>query len=215
MNKKLVIFGAGGFAREVAWLVNDINRSLPADEKWYVIGFAENSNERVGQLLNKIPIISLEDPTLNIAETYAIAAIGATGIREKAVHQAKSLGFRFATLVHPNVQMDASSVHIGEGSIICAGNILTVNITIGNHVIINLDCTVGHDCMIEDFVTISPGCHLSGFTTIRHQAYLGTGAVTVENHEIGAQSVIGAGAVVVKDIPANVTAVGIPAKPIG
>ncbi len=139
-------------------------------------------------------------------------AIGEPRMRERAVNQAKELGFKFATLIHPKVIVDQNSVQIGEGSIICAGNILTVNIMIGEHVIINLDCTIGHDCMIEDLVTISPGCHLSGYTTVRPGAYLGTGVVTVERHEIGAAAVIGAGAVVVKDIPANTTAVGIPAR---
>jgi len=104
-------------------------------------------------------------------------------------------------------------VNVGAGSMICAGNILTVNITIGKHVILNLDCTVGHDSVIEDYVTISPGCHLSGGTAIRRGAFLGTGVVTIENHEIGAYSKIGAGAVVINDIPEKVTAIGIPAKP--
>lgn len=215
MKKNLIIFGGGGFAREVAWLVADINRTLPADEIWDLIGFVEYSDERVGQILNGIPIISLMNSIFDKSSTYAIVAIGDTSLKERAVNQAKSLGFKFATLLHPSIQMDSSSVHVGEGSIICAGNIFTVNITIGDHVIVNLDCTIGHDCIIEDLVTISPGCHLSGHTTVRRGAYLGTGAVTVEKHEIGSRSVLGAGAVVVKNVPANVTAVGIPAKPIG
>ena len=215
MKKNLIIFGGGGFAREVAWLVGDLNKVLASDEVWELIGFVEHSNDRVGQFLNGIPIISLQDSSLNLADTYAVIAIGATAVREKAVNQAMIYGFKFATLIHPTVQMDINSVRVGEGSIICAGNILTVNITIGNHVIINLDCTVGHDCIIEDLVTISPGCHLSGYTTVRRSAYLGTGAVTVERHEIGSKSIVGAGAVVVKNIPANVTAVGIPARPVG
>lgn len=211
MAKKLVIFGAGGFAREVAWLVADINRSLTADEGWNISGFVEHSDERVGQFLNGIPIISSADIR---GDMCAVVAIGAPGIKEKAVNQARGLGLQFATLIHPSVQMDGTTFRIGEGSIICAGNVLTVNITIGNHVIVNLDCTIGHDSIIEDFVTISPGCHLSGHTTIRRGAYIGTGAVTVERHEIGAAAIVGAGAVVVKDIPMGVTAVGIPAKPI-
>jgi acetyltransferase-like isoleucine patch superfamily enzyme len=192
MIKKLIIFGAGGFAREVAWLIFDINHLLPADEVWDVVGFVEYSNERVGQSLNGIPIINLSDVGPIFSDTYAIVAIGATSVREQAVNQAKELGLKFATLIHPDVKMDKTSVQIGEGSIICSG----------------------HDCVIEDLVTVSPGCHLSGYTTIHYGAYLGTGAVTVEKHTIGSRSVIGAGAVVVKDIPSNVTAVGIPAKPI-
>ncbi len=214
MTNELIIFGGGGFAREVAWLVTDINNSLPEDEIWNVIGFAENSSEHVGKFLNGIPIIDLDRIDFNFFETYAVVAIGSPTARERAVKQAQGLGLKFATLIHPNTHMDKNTVQIGAGSVICAGNIFTTNITIGNHVIINLDCTIGHDSLIEDFVTISPGCHLSGYTTIRRGAYLGTGAVTVEKHEIGSNAIVGAGAVVVKNIPANVTAVGIPAKPI-
>lgn len=214
MIKELVIFGGGGFAREVAWLVADINLQLPEDARWKILGFIEHTNERVGSFLNGIPIIDPSDLKREFSDLYAVAAIGSTNLRERAVEQAGSLGFRFATLIHPEVKMDATTVEIGHGCIVCAGNILTVNIKIGNHVIVNIDCTVGHDSIIEDFVTISPGCHLSGYTSVRRGAYIGTGAVTVERHEVGRNAIVGAGAVVVKDIPPDVTAVGIPARPI-
>lgn len=215
MTRQLVILGGGGFAREVAWLASDINQLLAPDEAWEVVGFLEHTNERVGQRLNGIPIINVEEATAYLPDAYATVAIGAPQAKESAVRQAEELGFKFAMLIHPNVRMDRNTVQIGEGCVVCAGNILTVNITIGKHVIVNLDCTIGHDCVIEDLVTISPGCHLSGYTTVRRGAYLGTGAVTIERHEIGANSVIGAGAVVIRNIPANVTAVGVPAKVIG
>ena len=214
MNKKLYIFGGGGFAREVAWLVAEINRASPSNHGWDLVGFVEESDEHVGQNLNGIPIVSPGDISPTKSEAYAVVAIGATGTREKAVAQARSLELDFATLIHPSVLFDKASVRIGKGSIICAGNIMTVDINVGNHVIINLDCTIGHDCIIEDLVTISPGCHLSGYTTVRRSVYLGTGAVTIEKHEIGSHAIVGAGAVVVKDIPANATAVGVPARPI-
>ncbi|MGB3903589.1 MAG: acetyltransferase [Anaerolineae bacterium] len=210
MRRKLVILGAGGFAREVVWLVADINRTTGSDS-WDIVGFLEQSAERVGQLVNGIPIIDTGKIAEHLPHIYAVAAIGIPQIKERAVIQAERIGCKFATLVHPTVQMDPDTVRIGAGSIICAGNILTVNIRIGEHVILNLDCTVGHNTVIEDYVTVSPGCHLSGYSTIRRGAYLGTGAVTIERREIGAHSTIGAGAVVIRDIPADVTAVGVPA----
>ena len=140
-----------------------------------------------------------------------MVAIGDTQKKERAVGEAESSGLLFPTLIHPNVIYDRNTVNFGPGTIICAGNIITTNINIGAHVIVNLDCTIGHDCTIEDYVTISPGCHLSGYTILRKGSYMGTGATTVEKHEIGAHSIIGAGGVVVKDIPANVVAVGVPA----
>jgi serine acetyltransferase len=129
------------------------------------------------------------------------------------VAEAERVGLRFATLVHPGVLFDDATVAIGPGSMVCAGNILTTNITIGAHVIVNLDCTIGHDCSIEDFTTLSPGCHLSGHTTVRRGAYLGTGVVTVERHEIGPGAIVGAQGAVVKDLAGGVTALGVPATP--
>mgnify|MGYP001209362577 FL=1 len=211
MNDSIIIFGAGGFAREVAWLIRDINQQRPNNEKFQIAGFVEHSSSRIGERLNGIPIITLNDAK-KIPHAKAIVAIGSPEIKARAVREAEDAGLDFATLVHPTVLFDEDTVSIGTGSVICAGTILTVNITLGCHVIINLDCTVGHDCVLEDFVTISPGCHLSGYTNVHRSAYLGTGSVTVEGHHIGAEAVIGAGAVVVKDIPAGVTAVGVRAK---
>lgn len=103
---------------------------------------------------------------------------------------------------------------IGEGSIICAGTILTVDISIGNHVIINLDCTLGHDDIIHDFVTIYPSVNISGNIVVGECVELGTGMQIIQGKNIGKESIIGAGAVVVRYIPDRCTAVGSPAKPI-
>jgi sugar O-acyltransferase (sialic acid O-acetyltransferase NeuD family) len=211
MSKKLVILGAGGFAREVAWLVAEMNCANVSND-WDIIGFLKHSMDRLGQTINGIPVIDAGEVAKHLPHIYAVAAIGDPQTRERAVIEAKGIGCKFATLIHPGVQMDLGTVKIGAGSIVCAGNTLTVNVSIGEHVILNLDCTVGHDTVIEDYVTVSPGCHLSGYTTIRRGAYLGTGAVTIERREIGAHSIIGAGAVVIRDIPADVTAVGVPAR---
>jgi sugar O-acyltransferase (sialic acid O-acetyltransferase NeuD family) len=210
MSKSLVILGAGGFAREVAWLVSEINQYQPGSLN--LIGFLGRGTNRVGELINGVPVLSVEDVRQYLPEVYAVAAIGDTKAKERAVQEAQGIGCQFLTLIHPNVKYDRSTVVIGSGSIICAACILTVNIVIGSHVIINLDCTVGHDCIIEDYVTISPGCHLSGQTVVRKGANLGTGVVTIEKQSIGAHSIVGAGGVVVNEIPPNVIAVGIPAK---
>jgi len=211
--KNLVIVGAGMFAREVSWLVRDINQAQPGT--WDMVGFWEHGTERIGQLVHGIPIVDPRALEQYLPDLYAVAAIGDPAVRERAALEAERFGCRFATLVHPSVYYDRHTVEINRGSIVCAGNILTVDIVVGSHVIINLDCTVGHDSVIEDYVTISPGCHLAGHTTIRRSALLGSGVVTAEGCVIGAGSIIGAGAAVVRDIPAGVTALGIPAKPRG
>ena len=91
---------------------------------------------------------------------------------------------------------------------------MTVNISIGNHVIINLDCTIGHDVVINDFSTLYPSVNVSGMSEIGHAVELGTGMQMIQGKKIGNYSIVGAGAVVVRDIPAACTAVGNPAKVI-
>ena len=103
---------------------------------------------------------------------------------------------------------------IGEGSIITAGNVITVNTEIGNHVILNLSCTVGHDTIIGDYSSCMPATNISGEVKMAPCVYIGTGVKIVNQVEIGENTIIGAGAVVAKSIPDNCTAVGIPAKPI-
>jgi sugar O-acyltransferase (sialic acid O-acetyltransferase NeuD family) len=208
--KDLVILGAGGFAREVAWLVRDINKTQ--HKTFNLIGFWEHGTDRIGKTINGLPIISRHHVEKYLPNLDTIVAIANPEDKMRAVQEAKNFGCQFSTLIHPNVQYDQLTVKVGPGSIVCAGSILSVNIAIASHVIVNWDCTIGHDSVIEDYVTISPGCHLSGYTTVRRGAYLGTGTVTIEKHEIGAHSITGAGTVVVRDIPPHVTAIGVPAK---
>lgn len=211
-SSNLLILGSSGFAREVAWLVHDINKQHKP--QWNIIGFwnGEETGATPYQAINGIPIIGLKEIKKYLPDLFVIAAMGNPAIRLRAVLQAEDLGCKFPVLIHPSVHFDQETTTIGEGSIICAGTIMTVNVEIKKHVLVNLNCTIGHNCIIEDFVTLSPGCHLSGYTTIKNGAYLGTGSVTTEKHTIGENSIIGAGAVVATDIPDNVTAVGVPAR---
>lgn len=211
-ERNLIILGDAGFAREVAWLVRDINHREP--KKWNLIGFCGHKALPKDRRISSLPVLGMEDIKKFLPQLYAVAAIGNPLLKKRAISEAQDIGCRFATLVHPTVQYDKATVSIGPGSIICAGSILTVDIRIGAHVTINLGCTIGHDCSIDDFATISPGVHLSGYTIVREGAYLGTGVVTIEKHEIGSYSIIGAGACVNKDIPSGVIAAGVPARVI-
>jgi acetyltransferase-like isoleucine patch superfamily enzyme len=104
--------------------------------------------------------------------------------------------------------------------VICAGTILTTNITLGDHVQINLDCTIGHDVELEEYATLAPGVHVSGCVRIGSGAYVGTGAVIINGDQeqpltIGTGAVIGAGACVTRSVEPGTTVVGVPAKPMG
>ena len=210
--KDLIIIGASGFGREVAWLVERINSKK---KTWNLLGYIDDSEEMQNKTINSYPVIGTIDDVYKFPDTFFVVAIGSASTRERVVDRisAQMPNIKFGILIDPSVEM-SDSVIIGEGSIVCAHTIITVNITIGKHVIVNLDCTIGHDAVLNDFVTVYPSVNISGNTDIGYASELGTGMQIIQGKKIGERSIVGAGAVVIRDIPEKCTAVGSPAKPI-
>lgn len=210
--KDLIIIGASGFGREVAWLVERINSKK---KTWNLLGYIDDSEEMQNKTINSYPVIGTIDDVYKFPDTFFVVAIGSASTRERVVDRisAQVPNIKFGILIDPSVEM-SDSVIIGEGSIVCAHSIITVNITIGKHVIVNLDCTIGHDAVLNDFVTVYPGVNISGNTDIGYASELGTGMQIIQGKKIGERSIVGACAVVIRDIPEKCTAVGSPAKPI-
>ena len=210
--KDLIVLGASGFAKEVAWLVERINS---CSKQWNLLGFIDEDKSTAGRVIGGYRVLGTSEVAKEYPKAQYICAIGSSQIRQKAI--SKILTYlpeaQFATLIDPSV-MISKRVKVGGGSIICAGTIITVDIDIGDHVIVNLDCTIGHDAIIKDYVTIYPSVNISGNTLIENGVELGTGTQIIQGKKIGEGTIVGAGAVVVKDLPAHCTAVGAPAKPI-
>lgn len=209
--KNIVIIGGGGFGREVKMLIDQINE---VDKKYNFLGYYDDGMEPLS-LINGYPVLgSISDLNTISEEVCVVLAIGTSQLRENILLQINNSVIEFPILIHPNVIIGDDMVFIGEGCIICAGSILTVNINIGKHVIINLVCTVGHDTIIGDFCSLMPAVNISGEVNLADCVYIGTGAKIINQVSIGKNTIIGAGAVVTKSLPANCTAVGIPAKSI-
>jgi sugar O-acyltransferase (sialic acid O-acetyltransferase NeuD family) len=210
--RKIAIFGAGGFGREVAQLVCDINN---VKQQYDLIGFYDDGLP-IGTRINSWDVLGgVDDLNQQEEPLYMVVAIGDTKIKKNVVRLIINSQIKWATLVHPNAILgDSAFLNIGEGVIITAGCIVTVNINIGDHVILNLSCTVGHDTNIGDYCSFMPTVNISGEVKIEQAVFVGTGAKIINLVEVGENSIIGAGAVVSKDIPPNCTAVGVPAKPI-
>lgn len=208
--KKLFIIGAGGFGRETAWLVERINKVTPL---WEIEGFLDDNEILHGTVQDGYPVLGGCSSLKKVKEEiYVVVAIGSPGAKKAVVEKLTEYEHvHFVTLTDPSV-ICSERVEIGEGSIICAGTILTTDLRIGKHVIINLDCTVGHDVAIGDYTTIYPSANISGNVTVGEGAELGTGTQIIQGKCIGDRTVLGAGAVVIKDIDSDCTAVGSPAK---
>lgn len=212
---QITVYGAGGFGREVAWLAQS---AVIGREGVEVVCFIDDDEAVCGTILNDLEVLPLSQVKEKYPGVCVVSGIGVPKMRELTMQKACAAGFGFATLVHPRTEM-SKWVEIGEGTVICAGNILTTNITLGRHVQINLDCTIGHDVALDDYTTLAPGVHVSGCVQCGKRVYIGTGAVILNGTQkdpvtIGDDAIIGAGACVTKSIPAGQTWVGVPAKPL-
>lgn len=207
--KDLFIIGAGGFGREVLWLVQRINE---ISSTWNIKGFIDDDETLKNKILNGYKVYGTINDLNKLKDIYCVCAIGNPQVRSKIISNI-SKNVSFAVLIDPSV-ITSQLINIGEGTVICAGSILTVNISIGQHCIINLDCTIGHDVVLNDYSTLYPSTNVSGNVIVKEKTLIGTGSKIIQDVIVGKESILGAGAVVNKNIPDYCTAVGCPAKPI-
>lgn len=209
--KKIVIVGAGGFGREVKFLIDRINEQ---NKTYELLGFYDDA-EDLKENINGLPLLGNIDELLKRKDSVAVAlGIGIPVVKQTIIEKLKNKNFNFPILIDPNAIIGKDDVIIGQGTIICAGNIITSNIKIGDFVTLNLSCTTGHDTEIKSFSSFMPSVNISGDVLIDSAVYVGTGAKIINQLNIGKNTIVGAGAVVSKSLPDNCTAVGIPAKPI-
>jgi sugar O-acyltransferase (sialic acid O-acetyltransferase NeuD family) len=156
-----------------------------------------------------IPVVG---PIAALADHGADAAVIAVGSNAARAAVAAMLGgVALATVVHPAATVD-SSARLGPGTVVFAGAVIQPDAVIGSHVIVNTSATIDHDCLVEDFVHLAPGVHLAGNVRVDRRAFVGVGGVVIPGRHIGTDAVVGAGAVVVRDVPAGATFAGVPAR---
>jgi sugar O-acyltransferase (sialic acid O-acetyltransferase NeuD family) len=212
--KDIFILGGGGQAKETAFLLEDINRAS-SEPEWNILGYIDNDPEKQGKYNGKYAVIGNEDYLINYGKTiYAVIGIGWPGIISKIHDKLRRFEhIRFPNLIHPNVIMDAEGINIGNGNIICAGNVLTTDITIGSHNVLNRLGTYGHDVIIGSCCVFNPGINVSGNVIVKDGCLLGASATILQNLTIGEGATVGAAALVTKDVPAGITVTGVPAEP--
>lgn len=210
--KDIAIFGVGGFGREVLALIKDINR---VTQTWSIVGFFDDGHEK-GEIINGYPILGKTEDLNNWKTPISlVVSIGNPIVKKRILDKITNSLVDYPTLIHPTVWIgDKEFVELGDGCIICAGNLITTNIRIEDFVILNLGCTVGHDTVIKKYSAFMPSVNISGEVNVGEGVYVGTGAKIINQLEIGDYTIVGAGAVVSKSLPPNCTAVGVPAKPI-
>jgi sugar O-acyltransferase (sialic acid O-acetyltransferase NeuD family) len=210
--KDIAIFGVGGFGREVLALIKNINEVIPT---WNIVGFFDDGYNK-GTMFNGYPNLgTVDDLNQWKSPLCLVLAIGSSTIKNQVRQRISNPFIDYPTLIHPSVWIgDKDYVEIGKGCILCAGVMITTNVTIKDFVILNLQCTVGHDTVINENVSIMPSVNISGEVNLGEGVYIGTGSKIINQISIGNYTIVGAGAVVAKTLPAHCTAVGVPAKPI-
>ncbi len=215
-RKKLVIIGAGGFAREVRMLAADITAQPGAETGYEFVGYLVSDPASAGPFDSAEEILGdFTWLTEHVDQWDCLAmGIGNAAPRLRVADELEAIHGPevWPALVHPAAHFDKESCRVGHGVQICANVIGTVNLVFEPFAMVNLSCTIGHEAVLKRACTLNPSVNISGGVTVGAGTLVGTGAQILQYLEIGDGSIVGAGALVTKSLPAGVTAVGMPAK---
>lgn len=210
MSSKLIIFGAGGFGRELAAM---LQYSALAEE-YELVGFADDGLEP-GSLINGLKVLGNTKYLLHRTDkTAVVMGIGRSRPRKQLVEKLMAnTNLIWPNIIHPSARLhDKNNIQMGHGNVICDGNILTTNIKLGDFNVINLSCTLGHDTILGSYCSLMPSVNVSGGTVLEDEVYVGTGAKLIKATTLGQGCTVGAGAVVNRDVNPGITVKGVPAK---
>jgi UDP-perosamine 4-acetyltransferase len=202
----VLIIGAGGHGK----VVLDILRAEGAANP---VGFIDADSALAGTTVAGLEVLGGPNllPKLRKKYAHAIVAIGDNRARRSYAIAAQSAGFELINAIHPTASVSPSAT-IGRNVVIAAGAVVCTEAQIGDSVIINTSAVVDHECVIGAAAHICPGALLAGRVRIGEEAFVGLGAKIIQCLTVGEHATIGAGTVVIGDIPAHVTAVGVPAR---
>lgn len=209
--KDIAIFGAGGLGREIALLIRQINEVKPT---WNLRGFFDE--KPFEGLRNGLPHLGgFQELNNTVSEIHLIIGIGNCQAKKRVSELISNSLIQFPVLLHPSVELQTfQNIEIGEGSVICQNCVLTTDIKIGKHTLVSPACNIAHDAELAGFCSLMYAVNIAGNVKLENAAFLGTNATVLQGLTIAENAIIGAGAVVTNSIPANSTAVGIPARVI-
>jgi sugar O-acyltransferase (sialic acid O-acetyltransferase NeuD family) len=212
MSRPLVILGTGGGALDVLDVVEAINAESP---RWDVVGYLDDGARPGDRSLGAEVLGPLRDAA-RLGDCSFIKAIGSERSHARLPEILAWAGLRperFATLVHPGASVSRRAL-LGRGVLVNFGVSVGGGAVVGDHVVLCPGSIVGHDARIEDYATVAPGAIISGHVSAGRACYLGAGSSVRQGLRVGERSLVGMGAVVVRDVPPRATVVGNPARPL-
>lgn len=201
--KRLAVVGANGHGKVIADL---------AEQLGYLVSFFDDAYPELKEVEHWSVVGGLSDLVSSSSEfTMASVAIGDSQIRERMLGVIEQAGISLPTLVHPTAIVSSKAV-LKEGCQVLPGAIVNAFAQAGRGCIINTGAIVEHDCSLGDFSHVCPGATLGGGVQLGRRVWFGVGSCAKQLVKIGDGTVVGAGSVVVSDIPQEVVAFGSPAR---
>ena len=209
--KDIVLFGAGGSGREIAFLIERINRT---EKKYNLLGFVDDNEKMWGQVLNGVPVLGGTEWLIEHKDSvYCNVTIGLMGPRVAVCDKLEAAGIMFETLIDPTASI-GPDVIIGRGCIVNEHCELPVNIRVGDYVFLNSDTCLGHDDIIGNYTICNPHVVISGACEIGEKVIIGGMSFLVQMAKVGAGAVIAPGSVVYGRVKAGNHVMGNPARKV-
>lgn len=205
--KNLYIVGAGGFGREIyAW----IKQHPEYNKEWVVAGLLDDDADALKPFGNFATILPLADHKVSNSNVY-ICGLGLPPVKTKLLAPLLAQNAEFISFIHPSVVL-GERVKFGNGVVVCPGATISVDISIGDFSMIGPNTTIGHDGTIGAWCTFCAQCDITGRVKIGDGVFAGSRVSIIPSKKVGSKSTLGAGAVVISDVPESVTVVGNPAR---
>jgi len=208
---EIAIYGAGGFGREVACIINKINEIKPT---WKLIGFFDDG-EMPGTAISHFGNVLGNFESMNTwnGELSVVFAIGSPQVIQKIVSKTTNTFIEFPNLIHPDVYFaDPQTLKIGKGNVIVRGCSFSCDVQIGDFNQFNSISALAHDVQVGSYNVFMPLVRISGGTQIGDENFFGINAVVLQNLKIGKHTRIAAGSMVIRKTKDNFLYMGNPAK---
>lgn len=207
----LILFGAGGLAKEATALIQDINRK---ENTFRLIAYAVDDNYYQKDMeIHGISVVSRNWVIEHKDDLVCACAIGYPQERRNVQKSLIQEGVRFVNLIHPTTRLGEGTI-LGTGCIMEPWCDISEDCCLGDGVFLNGDVNIGHDTVLNDYVTCFPRCQISGKVRIGEAACIGSMTFINERRHIGAEAVIAPGSIVFGNVKERTHVMGNPAKRI-